>query len=123
MAVRCKKLVVPEGFRISEIARRLPRWASRKRPIAAVAAAVPPAGFGHHTNMEGFMFPATYSVKPHETAADAGAQQLAAFRDELGQVDMSYARSKNLTPYDVLTIASMIEREATSPRTARWSRR
>ena len=28
---------------------------------------------------------------------------------------MSYARSKNLTPYDVLTIASMIEREARVP--------
>ena len=28
---------------------------------------------------------------------------------------MSYAKSKNLTPYDVLTIASMIEREARAP--------
>ena len=29
---------------------------------------------------------------------------------------MRYARSKNLTPYDVLTIASMVEREARWPR-------
>ena len=37
---------------------------------------------------------------------------MAAFEDAFSQVDMSYAESKNLTPYDVLTIASMIEREA-----------
>ena len=36
---------------------------------------------------------------------------------------MSYAKKKNLTVYDVLTIASMIEDEAGSPRTGRWSRR
>ena len=35
------------------------------------------------------------------------------------QVNMTYARSKNLTPYDVLTIASMIEREAGSSRSDR----
>jgi uncharacterized YceG family protein len=30
-------------------------------------------------------------------------------------VDLRYARSKNLTPYDVLIIASMIEKEAVAP--------
>jgi uncharacterized YceG family protein len=30
-------------------------------------------------------------------------------------LDLSYARSKNLTPYDILTIASMIEKEAEAP--------
>jgi UPF0755 protein len=30
-------------------------------------------------------------------------------------VDLRYARSKNLTPYDVLTIASMIEKEVRVP--------
>src|SRR5262249_9766354 len=31
------------------------------------------------------------------------------------RLDLSYARSKNLTPYDVLTIASMVEAEAALP--------
>ena len=61
------------------------------------------------------MFPATYLVRPHEPAATLVAQQLAAFRAAFAQVNMSYARSKHLTPYDVLTIASMIEREARVP--------
>jgi peptidoglycan lytic transglycosylase G len=30
-------------------------------------------------------------------------------------VDLSYSKSKNLTPYDVLTIASMIEKEVIAP--------
>jgi UPF0755 protein len=39
-------------------------------------------------------------------------KQLAAFTQNWGKVKLGYARSKNLTPYDVLTIASMIEKEA-----------
>ena len=31
-------------------------------------------------------------------------------------MNLAYARSKNLTPYDVLIIASMVEREAQAPR-------
>ena len=38
-------------------------------------------------------------------------RQLDAFEANLAEVDLSYAKKKNLTVYDVLTIASMIERE------------
>ena len=40
------------------------------------------------------------------------AIQLEDFKSRIAGVDMSYAHSKNLTAYDVVTIASMIEREA-----------
>jgi UPF0755 protein len=110
------KLVIPEGFRLTQIEALLPRVGINPRAYAAaVRAAVPPPGFGHHLNMEGFMFPATYPVRPHESAKTLVSQQLAAFRSAFSQVNMSYARSKHLTPYDVLTIASMIEREARVP--------
>jgi peptidoglycan lytic transglycosylase G len=110
------RLVIPEGFRLTEIERRLPGVGiAPGRYAAAVRAAVPPPGFGHHVNMEGFMFPATYEVRPHEQAATLVSQQLAAFRQAFAQVGMGYARSKNLSPYDVLIIASMIEREAKVP--------
>jgi UPF0755 protein len=110
------KLVIPEGFRLTQIEALLPGVGINPRAYArAVRAAVPPPGFGHHLNMEGFMFPATYPVRPHEPAATLVSQQLAAFRAAFAQVNMSYARSKHLTPYDVLTIASMIEREARVP--------
>ena len=110
------KLLIPEGFRNTQIAARLPSVGINPRAwTKAVEQAVPPPGFGHHQNMEGFMFPATYSVTRHEPAALLVAQQLAAFRDNFAQVSLTYARSKNLTPYDVLIIASMIEREARTP--------
>ena len=41
--------------------------------------------------------------------------QLAFFRRQWRSVDLRYAKSKNLTPYDVLTIASMIEKETVAP--------
>ena len=43
-------------------------------------------------------------------------RQLAAFRDNFAGVDLRRARRKNLTAYDVLIIASMVEREARLPR-------
>jgi uncharacterized YceG family protein len=112
-AVPVSMLVIPEGFRLTEIESRLAGVGISKSAYErAVAAAAPPAGFGSPTSMEGFLFPATYSVSRHERPAALVAQQLAAFQNAFGNVDMSYAASKNLTPYDVLTIASMIEREA-----------
>ncbi len=63
-------------------------------------------------NLEGFLFPATYKLKPSEDAHDLVAQQLAAYAQNIGSINMRYARSKNLTPYDVTIIASLIEREA-----------
>ncbi len=39
-------------------------------------------------------------------------EQLEAFERNFDKVDMSYARRRNLTPFDVLTIASLVEREA-----------
>jgi UPF0755 protein len=44
------------------------------------------------------------------------AKQLQAFRQNIAKVDMRYARKKNLTVFDVVTIASMVEREASLPR-------
>jgi UPF0755 protein len=61
---------------------------------------------------EGFLFPATYKMVTGATAADLVDKQLQAFRDNFRQVDMRYAKRKNLTRYDVLIIASMVEREA-----------
>src|SRR5262249_2502310 len=43
------------------------------------------------------------------------AEQLQAFKQNIAGINMSYAKSKNLTVYDVLTIASMIDKEAMVP--------
>ena len=61
---------------------------------------------------EGFLFPATYTLVDGSPVRDLVTKQLDAFEENAGGVDMRYAKRKNLTRYDVLTIASMIEREA-----------
>lgn len=63
-------------------------------------------------NLEGFLFPDTFELVKHAKAADLVQLQLEDFKRRIAGVNMSYARSKNLTVYDVVTIASMIEREA-----------
>jgi UPF0755 protein len=61
---------------------------------------------------EGFLFPATYTLVDGAPARNLVDRQLAAFEDNISKVDLSYAKKKNLTRYDVLIIASMVEREA-----------
>jgi cell division protein YceG involved in septum cleavage len=66
-------------------------------------------------HLEGFLFPATYEVPKKGSANDLVERQLQAFQDNLAQVDLSHAKSKNLSVYDVLKIASMVEREIMVP--------
>ncbi len=77
-----------------------------------------PAKYGAQSpqNLEGFLFPATYDMPRHPNADDLVVRQLAAFKQYIAEVNMRYARSKNLTTYDVLIIASMIEREVEVPK-------
>ena len=63
-------------------------------------------------DLEGFLFPDTFELKPNAPAADLVQLQLQDFQRRIKTVDMSYAKSKNLTVYDVLIIASMVEDEA-----------
>jgi len=66
-------------------------------------------------DLEGFLFPDTFELKPNAPVADLVQLQLQDFKKRIEGVDMKYAKSKNLTVYDVLIIASMIEREVAAP--------
>jgi uncharacterized YceG family protein len=70
---------------------------------------------GRPPHLEGFLFPATYEFTKRTTTRQLVNNQLAAFQKNWAKVNMSYARSKRLTPYDVLIIASMIEKEVVAP--------
>jgi uncharacterized YceG family protein len=66
-------------------------------------------------DLEGFLFPDTYFMTRGESVQRLVNEQLAAFRQQFGQLDLRHARDAGLTPYDVLIIASIIEREAQVP--------
>ncbi len=126
-------IVFPEGFTRVQMAERVAavREIARERRgvtprltakgyLAATARLLPPIGFRRDAKgSEGFLFPATYAFFSNETARHFVRRQLAAFYRNWARVDLRYARSKNLTPYDVLVIASMIEREVKVPKERR----
>jgi len=62
-------------------------------------------------SLEGFLFPATYQLIEPIRVSALVADQLRTFRQRFSRVNLSYARSRHLTPYDVLIIASLIESE------------
>ncbi|HEY1538917.1 MAG TPA: endolytic transglycosylase MltG [Solirubrobacteraceae bacterium] len=61
---------------------------------------------------EGFLFPATYELRAGAPVSDLVDKQLAAFKQDFAGIDLTRAKRKNLTAYDVLIIGSMVEREA-----------
>jgi UPF0755 protein len=63
-------------------------------------------------NLEGFLFPATYELVDPSPARDLVAKQLDAFESYFSDINLRRARRANLSPYDVVIIASMVEREA-----------
>jgi UPF0755 protein len=73
-----------------------------------------PADYGGKgaKDLEGFLFPNTFELRPNAPVEDLVELQLKDFKRQIKTVDMSYAKSKNLTVFDVVTIASMIEEEA-----------
>jgi UPF0755 protein len=73
-----------------------------------------PAEYGgkNAKDLEGFLFPDTFELKPKAPVADLVQLQLQDFKNRIKGVNMSYAKSKNLTVFDVVTIASMVEDEA-----------
>jgi UPF0755 protein len=125
------RIIFPEGFTVREMGQRVaavreiairrrgvtPRL-TRSAYLAAVARAKPPPAFRRDwagTRLEGFLFPALYEFSQYTTGRELVTKQLTAFERQWAKVDMRYARSKNLTPYDVLIIASMIEEETVAP--------
>jgi UPF0755 protein len=121
-------ILFPEGFTRTQMASRVaavakiaereihhPVKLSEQAYLAASAPRVIP-GFGaSKLPTEGFLFPNTYDFDRTSSSAYLVNEQLQTFKTGLGKVDMSYAQSKNLTPYDIVKIASIIEGEAQAP--------
>ena len=123
------RVLFPEGFtreqmvaRAQAVAKIAVHESKRKVKLSgssyAAATAKPRviAGFGgKKLPLEGFLFPDTYNFDRKTTSDELVNVQLQEFTAKWATLNLSYAKSKNLTPYDVLTIASMIEKEAVAP--------
>ena len=125
------RIVFPEGFSVRQMTDRVAevrRIAIRKRSVtprlsarayaSAAARARPPRTFAPYLrrrSIEGFLFPSLYAFGPSTSAAELVALQLRAFDRAWRTVDLRRARARKRTPYDVLIIASMVERETVAP--------
>ncbi len=117
------RIVFPEGFSVRQMADRVSevrKIAIRTRNVTpkltgpayttAAARARAPVAFRRHLkrrSVEGFLFPALYEFTKDTTAGELIDKQLDAFEERWRAIP----RRRGRTPYDVLTIASMIERE------------
>ncbi len=126
------KIVFPEGFTRREMAGRIAAVNTIAAEERGLETALQPkqyraltsrsklpgtfAGDGEARPLEGFLFPATYSFTPDTTTEELVNLQLDAFENAWTQIDLTRAEKKNLTPYDVLIIASMIEGEVVVPK-------
>jgi UPF0755 protein len=65
--------------------------------------------------VEGFLFPKTYEFPTAIDEQEVIGRLLAQFKEEAATLDWSRAEGLGLTPYQVVVVASLIEREARAP--------
>ncbi|MGZ8633993.1 MAG: endolytic transglycosylase MltG, partial [Solirubrobacteraceae bacterium] len=118
-------VTLPEGPSRRELAPRVAQAGVRGSYVKASqrSSVLSPRTYGAPKgtkSLEGFLFPDTYQLSSRTaTAKQLVSLQLKTFKRKFGQVDLKRARRKHLSRYDVLIIASMIEREAQVPKDRR----
>lgn len=109
-------VVVPEGARVRQIVDTIVKNTDITRKAVTAALADPEAiGLPEEAdgNPEGYLFPATYSVPPKQTALGLVEQMVAKSVQVEESLDVaSRAADVGLTPAQVLTVASILEYEA-----------
>ena len=126
-------LTIPEGYTIDQIAQAVGQLQGDfKEPLTAEAflakvqddnfisqevakypsllESLPTKESGVRYRLEGFLFPATYSIKESTTVESLIDEMLAAMDKTLAP-HYSTIKSKNLTVNELLTIASLVEKE------------
>lgn len=113
------KFTIPEGFTRKEIIERV----AQEIPFIEYKDLEEAVDINNYSydylkdaeSLEGFLFPDTYTVTIDCSARDIIEMMLAQYQFETGSLDYSIAEEKGLSRYDVLKIASMIEKEAYIP--------
>ncbi len=107
---------IPEGYEVREIAQLLEEKGivSKKDFTDAVKTAHTLFAFlPDDGNIEGYLFPATYAFSPNTGATDVVQAMLQAFSDKLyTKENLARAKELGMSFHEVLTLASVIEREA-----------
>jgi len=114
---RVVKALIPEGYTRAQIAElaKADGLTGSYLDASAHSPLLRPTHYGAPAstpNLEGFLFPATYDMYVGQPARRLVDEQLTAFRRNFGGAEVFRAHALGITPYQLLIVASMIEREA-----------
>lgn len=113
------KFIIPEGYTVKQIIESV----AQEIPFIEYKDLEEAVDIGNYSydylkdaeSLEGFLFPKTYEITIDYSARDIIEMMLAQYQFETGSLDYSFTEDKGFTRYDILKIASMIEREAYVP--------
>jgi cell division protein YceG involved in septum cleavage len=111
------RVLIPEGETRRQIAARTHTAGLTGSYLSASkrSSLLNPAHYGAPSgtpNLEGFLFPATYELYRGDPAGRLVHEQLIAFTERFGDEEVRRAHELHITPYQLLIVASMVEREA-----------
>lgn len=112
------RITIPPGFTLAQIAQRVAATMPGHSAARFVAEAnsgrirsplSPPGG----TSLEGLLYPATYSFAPNATDSQIISAMVDRFAAQARAIHLAAgAAAVGLSPYQVIVVASMVEREA-----------
>ncbi len=112
-------LTIPEGFTLYQIAERVEEigLASADELIAAATEHYTEKGYSFDTaklfyKLEGYLYPDTYHFNATQTAKDVILRMSKEMEEVFSEEYLRRSEELNLSTHEVLTIASLIEREA-----------
>ncbi|MDP3893234.1 endolytic transglycosylase MltG [Nocardioides sp.] len=111
-------ITIPEGFRASQIVARLAENTDfGKKQFERVLDRPGPLDLPAYAegNPEGFLFPATYAFGPEDKPVDMLKAMVDRFKSAADEVPLSEAASRDLDEGELVTVASIIEKEVNRP--------
>lgn len=121
------RVVIPEGYRTKDVVKAIvAKTDITKAQVQAALANTKSLGLPAEADgeVEGYLFPATYTVVPGQTATQLLRQMIAKTKQVEKELDIAVkAKALGFTPNEILTIASILEYEGSRdedyPRIAR----
>ena len=124
LVIATSDVTVPEGFTLDQITARIPEAVPRFTADDVAAALADPANRSpflpeDQPSMEGMLFPSTYEVGPRDTASTVVKKMVDEMANQAGAAGIEGGLTGDglpgLDPYQVIIVASLIERESGNP--------
>jgi UPF0755 protein len=111
-------VAIPEGYRLSQIITKLGNATGNLKGYQQAATKVASLGLPSYANgnTEGYLFPATYDIQPNTPPLTVLKNMVLRFDQEAASISLSAAAARvQLTPSEVIIVASLIQAEGKRP--------